>query len=103
MITFLLYLNNDYTGGETTFPKLDIVNRGVDGRRLLFHQRARGPLARSQHAAYRLSSYGGREVDRLAVHPRHPAPSLSSPPATRAAGASIPVSTDQNFIVKLTE
>src|SRR5262249_10161560 len=26
MITFLLYLNEDYAGGETTFPNLDIVN-----------------------------------------------------------------------------
>jgi hypothetical protein len=31
MITFLLYLNNDYTGGETTFPQLGIVNRGSMG------------------------------------------------------------------------
>ncbi|MEJ0037642.1 MAG: 2OG-Fe(II) oxygenase [Gammaproteobacteria bacterium] len=36
MITFLLYLNDDYTGGETTFPKLDIVNRGVPGDGLYF-------------------------------------------------------------------
>lgn len=31
MITFLLYLNDDYSGGETTFPQLGIVNRGVMG------------------------------------------------------------------------
>jgi prolyl 4-hydroxylase len=31
MITFLLYLNDDYVGGETTFPKLALVNRGVRG------------------------------------------------------------------------
>ncbi len=29
MITFLLYLNDDYAGGETTFPKLGLVNRGT--------------------------------------------------------------------------
>jgi prolyl 4-hydroxylase len=31
MITFLLYLHNDYVGGETTFPQLGIVNRGTMG------------------------------------------------------------------------
>lgn len=31
MITFLLYLNDDYDGGETTFPELGIVNRGTTG------------------------------------------------------------------------
>jgi hypothetical protein len=36
MITFLLYLNDDYRGGETTFPQLGIVNRGVLGGGLLF-------------------------------------------------------------------
>jgi prolyl 4-hydroxylase len=36
MITFLLYLNDDYTGGETTFPKLGLVNRGTLGDGLYF-------------------------------------------------------------------
>ena len=36
MITFLLYLNGDYAGGETTFPKLGIVNRGAAGDGLFF-------------------------------------------------------------------
>ena len=36
MITFLLYLNDDYAGGETTFPKLGLVNRGVRGEGLYF-------------------------------------------------------------------
>jgi prolyl 4-hydroxylase len=36
MITFLLYLNNDYEGGETTFPELGIVHRGVAGDGLYF-------------------------------------------------------------------
>src|SRR5690606_2044035 len=31
MITFLLYLNEDYQGGETTFPELGIVHRGSTG------------------------------------------------------------------------
>jgi hypothetical protein len=36
MVTFLLYLNDDYEGGETTFPELGIVNRGVAGDGLYF-------------------------------------------------------------------
>ena len=36
MITFLLYLNDDYAGGETTFPELDIVHRGRMGDGLYF-------------------------------------------------------------------
>jgi prolyl 4-hydroxylase len=36
MITFLLYLNDNYEGGETTFPELGIVNRGNIGGGLFF-------------------------------------------------------------------
>jgi hypothetical protein len=36
MITFLLYLNDDYDGGETTFPELGIVHRGAVGGGLYF-------------------------------------------------------------------
>lgn len=36
MVTFLLYLNDDYDGGETTFPELGIVNRGTAGSGLYF-------------------------------------------------------------------
>jgi hypothetical protein len=36
MITFLLYLNNEYSGGETTFPELGIVHRGTAGDGLYF-------------------------------------------------------------------
>jgi TPR repeat protein len=36
MITFLLYLNDDYDGGETTFPELGIVHRGAAGAGLYF-------------------------------------------------------------------
>ncbi len=36
MITFLLYLNDDYDGGETTFPELGIVHRGTAGDGLFF-------------------------------------------------------------------
>lgn len=36
MVTFLLYLNDAYEGGETTFPELGIVNRGTAGGGLYF-------------------------------------------------------------------
>lgn len=36
MVTFLLYLNDGYTGGETTFPELGIVHQGKTGRGLYF-------------------------------------------------------------------
>jgi prolyl 4-hydroxylase len=36
MITFLLYLNDGYAGGETTFPELGIVTRGASGDSLFF-------------------------------------------------------------------
>jgi hypothetical protein len=36
MITFLLYLNDAYEGGETAFPELGIVHRGEAGKGLYF-------------------------------------------------------------------
>jgi hypothetical protein len=36
MVTFLLYLNNEYEGGETTFPELGIIHRGTAGHGLYF-------------------------------------------------------------------
>ncbi len=36
MVTFLLYLNDAYEGGETTFPELGIVHRGTPGDGLYF-------------------------------------------------------------------
>ncbi|MDY6984455.1 MAG: 2OG-Fe(II) oxygenase, partial [Pseudomonadota bacterium] len=36
MVTFLLYLNDAYEGGETTFPELGIVHRGTAGDGLYF-------------------------------------------------------------------
>ena len=34
--TFLIYLNDDFTGGETHFPELDIAHTGATGDALLF-------------------------------------------------------------------
>ena len=36
LVTFLVYLNEDYTGGETDFPKLGISHKGVRGDGLFF-------------------------------------------------------------------
>lgn len=36
IVTFLLYLNDDYSGGETEFPRLGIRHRGRTGDALLF-------------------------------------------------------------------
>jgi hypothetical protein len=36
MITFLMYLNDAYEGGETTFPRLGILHRGAPGDGLYF-------------------------------------------------------------------
>ena len=36
IITFLIYLNDDYSGGETVFPKLDICHKGKTGEGLFF-------------------------------------------------------------------
>lgn len=36
IITFLIYLNDDYSGGETVFPKLDISHKGQIGEGLFF-------------------------------------------------------------------
>jgi hypothetical protein len=52
MITFLLYLNDDYTGGDTDFPQLGIRHHGERGAGLYFrnaHPDGR-PDARMVHA-----------------------------------------------------
>lgn len=36
LITFLIYLNDDYDGGETAFPLLDVSHKGSLGEGLLF-------------------------------------------------------------------
>lgn len=36
IITFLIYLNDDYEGGETVFPELDISHKGREGEGLYF-------------------------------------------------------------------
>ncbi len=36
LITFLIYLNDSYTGGETVFPELDLSFRGSTGDAIMF-------------------------------------------------------------------
>ena len=36
IVTFLVYLNDDYSGGETEFPRLDISHKGRAGEGLFF-------------------------------------------------------------------
>lgn len=49
--TFLIYLNDDFDGGETDFPRLNIRYRGQKGDALLFHNVENGkPDERTLHA-----------------------------------------------------
>jgi hypothetical protein len=50
--TFLIYLNDDFEGGETSFPQLGICHRGRPGDALVFGSLRPGgaPDPRSQHA-----------------------------------------------------
>ena len=36
VVTFLVYLNDDYQGGETAFPRLDISHKGTRGEGIFF-------------------------------------------------------------------
>lgn len=36
IVTFILYLNDDYTGGETEFPQLDVSHKGESGGAIFF-------------------------------------------------------------------
>jgi hypothetical protein len=50
--TFLIYLNDDYEGAETSFPRLGIKHRGKTGDALVFGNLGRDglPDPRTQHA-----------------------------------------------------
>jgi prolyl 4-hydroxylase len=53
LVTFLVYLNGDYEGGETAFPALGISHSGARGEGLLFVNVGgpdRKPDRRSEHA-----------------------------------------------------
>jgi prolyl 4-hydroxylase len=57
VVTFLVYLNDDYAGGETSFPDLGIAVRGAVGEGLIFHNvDAHGqPHPRARHAGLPVS------------------------------------------------
>jgi len=52
IITFLVALNEDYEGGETSFPAIDLSWRGRRGDALMFHNVGSDglPVAAAQHA-----------------------------------------------------
>jgi prolyl 4-hydroxylase len=51
VVTFLVYLNDDYGGGETAFPRLGISHKGRRGEGLYFvNALADGPDVRMLHA-----------------------------------------------------
>jgi prolyl 4-hydroxylase len=52
MVTFLVYLNDDYAGGETAFPELGIQHKGARGSALYFENALQDgqPDLRTLHA-----------------------------------------------------
>jgi hypothetical protein len=52
VVTFLVYLNDGYEGGETAFPRLDIAHTGARGEGLYFANAlpSGGPDVRALHA-----------------------------------------------------
>jgi prolyl 4-hydroxylase len=52
VVTFLVYLNDDYDGGETDFPKLGVIHKGKRGEGLFFVNAlaSGGPDKRMLHA-----------------------------------------------------
>ena len=58
IVTVLIYLNEDFEGGATSFPRLGIEHRGATGDALMFRNvdRAGQPDPRTQHAGSAPSS-----------------------------------------------
>lgn len=58
ILTFLIYLNADYAGGETLFPKVDLKFRGAAGDALLFRNTTASgdPDPRSVHIGMPVTS-----------------------------------------------
>jgi prolyl 4-hydroxylase len=52
IVTFLVYLNDDYTGGETEFPRIGLSHKGSRGEGLFFVNalNGKGPDLRALHA-----------------------------------------------------
>ena len=69
--TFLVYLNDDYGGGETAFPRVGVSHKAAR-RRPRVHQLPRRQRGRT-NATRGTAAAGGREMDRFAVRPQSPA------------------------------
>ena len=70
LITFILYLNEDYEGGETAFPTLGFSHKGHTGEGIYFVNALPDMSAGPAHAACGLPDDPRRKVDRHAVHPQ---------------------------------
>jgi hypothetical protein len=73
VLTFLVYLNDDYDGGETDFPGLGIAHKGRRGQGLFFVNALddNEPDLRTVHTG-RAPTKG--EMDRLAIHTQSSSP-----------------------------
>ena len=70
VVTFLVYLNDDYGGGETDFPALGMHHKGASGEGLFFVNALASGGPDTAHAARGPTAEQRREVDRVAVHTR---------------------------------
>ena len=68
-VTFLAYLNEDYEGGETVFPRLGVSFKARRGEGLYFVNIDAEGSAGSAHGARRAAARRWREMDRVPVHP----------------------------------
>ena len=69
VLTFLVYLNEDYEGGETEFIATGFKVKGKKGDGLLFRNADAVGRARSQFAACRTAGHGRREISRQPLDP----------------------------------
>ena len=87
ILTVLVYLNDDYEGGETLFLQTGLTLQGRQGRRAAVPQRARATAApTTQAAACRPARHRGREADRLALDPGAAVRLAAAAPAARPLG-----------------
>lgn len=55
--TFLIYLNDDYTGGETFFPRIPYTVKPKKGKAILFHN-----ISKNNHKILWYSKHEGKDV-----------------------------------------
>ncbi len=66
----MVYLNDDYDGGETAFPKLGFEHKGRRGGGIYFVNALPDLSPGHADAARGPPAHPRREMDRHAVHPR---------------------------------